>query len=626
MNLKRFATLFLSVLMAAQCFAGIPANAAENTLLIAPNPNAAQNSAAVLYHKAAPASFAEGQKLWNSNTSTGVTATFVADGTGEQTHVVSFYNNRSSSGAGLPEGETMAFIIKDLDLKTADYGEMELTFRYVQFDHYVNVDQADDFRVYASTDGGNTWSSAFAAQKENRPISFGTNNTGKSTGRMYDVVSADLTGLVEEGQVINAIKIRPYGDFDGKQYYTSVASITVNGYKNQAPAASGGAVEYITVDEDTLRQIVVDRAYQVALTPWYHTGEKDILTYNGYSDDANPGKQYYKPNRLYRGPMYTRGLDSTWQMWQTTLQADGKYVGGADDSRNNWNVVGWDCIQVVAEAWSQITTSKNYHSHLYMYGSEDLRLLGDMTYVNSGKDHEASIRANDEQTVYEAYAQLKMGDHLHGPGHSRLVSIPAQVVRKADGSIDPDLSVFAITETAGTIQYYYLTAAGKIVTSEEKDVDAYLASHSDHTYLYGSSMRVDRMFTFRQMWDAFYLPYTLKEFDQGKVEKQRVYTVTNLTADNVADECGIVIACSNYHINELTTTLTDSTGKVIYKNTKYGETHDFELSTYDPALAAQLKDLAAGSYKLTVDVASGPVTRVLGKQPVQRVFELDFNV
>ena len=34
MNLKRFASLALSVLMAAQCFAVLPAGAAENTLLI----------------------------------------------------------------------------------------------------------------------------------------------------------------------------------------------------------------------------------------------------------------------------------------------------------------------------------------------------------------------------------------------------------------------------------------------------------------------------------------------------------------------------------------------------------------------------------------------------------------
>ena len=83
---------------------------------------------------------------------------------------------------------------------------------------------------------------------------------------------------------------------------------------------------------------------------------------------------------------------------------------------------------------------------------------------------------------------------------------------------------------------------------------------------------------------------------------------------------------SNYHINRLTTTLADKDGKVLYTKSMYGETHDFELSNYDPALASQLKSLSAGSYKLTVDVASGPVTRVLGKPPVQRVFELDFNV
>lgn len=628
MNLKRLVTLFLSVLMAAQCFAALPAGATENTLLISPNPAAAQETGTVLYHKDAPKTYAEGQKLWNSNSSTGIDSEYyLPNGAQESIHLVSFYNNRTSSGSGLPEGETMALVIKDLDLKTADYGEMELTFRYVAFNNYVNISDLNDFQVYASTDGGATWSADYATMKAHNVVSFGNKKTVDGAwGRMYDVVSTDLTALVGEGQVINALKIRPYGDAQGKQYYTSVASISVNGYKNQAPAASGGAVEYITVDEDTLRQIVVDRAYQVALTPWYHTGAEDILTYNGYSDDAAPGKQYYHPNRIYRGPMYTRGPDSTLAMWQSVLNADGKYTGGNDDTRNVWSVIGWDCIQVVAEAWSQITTSRDYYTHLFLWDSKDVTLIGGLKNENKVRSTEALLKAHTDEQIYEAYAQLKLGDHLWGPGHSRLVSVPPNVVYDKNGKINPDISTVAITETAGTIQYYYLTPAGKIVASEDTDVDSYLKEHADYTYLYGTSMRVDRVFTFAGLRGTNYLPLTLKEFREGRVEKQRITVTTDVTAANVVENGFIVIPASNYHINKLTTILTDSSGKVLYEKAQYGETHDFELSTYDPGLNTQLKNLAAGSYKLTVDVASGPVTKVLGKVPTQRVFELDFTV
>ena len=621
MKLKRLASFVLAMALTA----GLAVlSASAETLLIAPNPN----SATQLYHEVAPESFAAGQAKWNSNTRSGGMAAFVADGTGEVTNVVNFYNNYSGE-SGLPQGQTMEFVVP-VELNTADWGGLELVFRYVQFTNYISVDQSDDFRVYASTDGGQTWSANYATQKENRILAFGTRqgaaNNMAALGRMYDVVSTDLSGLVAEGQVINALKIRPYGDNDAKQYYTSVAAITVNGYKGNVPAPKDGPVEYITVPEATLRQIAVDQAYQVALIDW--TTDQEILTYNDsgkatYSENVT---QHYLPGLTYRGPMYSRGPDSTLQMWQSVLTKDGKYVGGTSDATNEWTVIGWDCINMVGSSWSQVTTSKNYHTQSYLWYSKETIMLGELTNPTRTTKHETIITSNGDKVVYEAYAQLDLGDNLYGPGHNRIVTVPAQVVYKADGSIDPDLSVLAVTEEAGTILYYYLTPEGKIVTSESKDVNAYLAANPTHTYLYGSSLRVDRMFTFRQLRDTFYVPFTLKEFQEGKVEKQRVRAVTDLTADNVAQECGIVMVQSNYHINKLTTTLTDKDGKVLYTKSMYGETHDFELSNYDPALASQLKSLSAGSYKLTVDVASGPVTRVLGKPPVQRVFELDFNV
>lgn len=616
-KMRKHLSLLLALILAVGCLAALPAHAQQG------------QGGTALYHQTAPGSFAEGQVLWNSNTSTGNAGAFVADGTGEVTNLVNFYNNRSSTGSGLPEGATMEFVIP-VELDTAKWGGMELVFRYVQFTNYISVDQADDFQVYASTDGGKTWSASFATQKDNRVVAFGTRQGAADNmaalGRMYDVVSTDLSGLVAEGQVINALKIRPYGDFGGKQYYTSVASITVNGYEGRVPAAMGGQVEYITVPEATLRQIVVDQAYEVAMTEWYT--DTEIKTYNdsGKTTYSESVTQHYLPGYTYRGPAYTRGPDSTLQMWKSVLEPDGRYVGGTSDETNEWTVVGWDCINMVGSSWSQITTSKNYHSQLYLWDSEEAFLLGQLQNPQRARKQAAILEPYSDQAVFEAYALLDLGDNLYGPGHNRLVTVPANVVRRSDGTIDPDVSTLAVTEEAGTIQYHYLTADGKIVTSEEKDVAGYLAKNPTHTYLYGTSIRVDRMFTFRQLRDTNYLPISLKEFHEGRVEKQRVYAVTDLTADNVVRECGIVMVQSNYCVNHLTTTLTQKDGKQLYTKTVYGETHDLELSNYDPALAEQLKGLPAGTYTLTVDAASGPVTKVLGQPPVQRVFELDFTI
>ena len=616
--MKKLMSLVLAAVMAASVLI-LPASADE-ALLISPNPNAP----AVLYHQEAPATFNEAKKLWNSNTRTGSIQAFVADGTGASTPVVSFYNNVSGD-SGIPAGENLEYMIP-VEINTADWGGAELVFRYGCFLNHVSVDMADDFQVYASTDGGKTWSANCATMKDNRVLAFGTLDGGFRTGAMYDVVSTDIIGLVTKGQTINALKIRPFGDCGAKQYSNCVAAITVNGYKGSVPAAQDGPVEYITVAEDTLRQIAVDQAYLVATTDWY--ADTEIKTYNASGMDTYPESvtQHYLPGRLYRGPAYSRGPNSTWQMWKSLLKDDGKYVGGTSDETNEWTMVGWDCINMVGSSWSQITTSKNYHTQLLLWYSDETIMLGDMTNPTRTTKQEDIITSNGDKVVFEAYAQLKLGDNLYGPGHNRIVTVPAQVVRKDDGSVDPDLSVLAVTEEAGTVQYYYLTANGKIVISEDKDVDAYLAKNPTHTYLYGTSVRVDRQFTFRQLRDTFYVPFTLKEFIEGRVEKQRVRAITDLTADNVADSYGIVMVQSNYNINKLTTTLADKDGKVLYTKDIYGETHELEMTNYDPALATMLKGLSAGSYKLTVDVASGPVTKVLGDPPVQRVFELDFNV
>lgn len=580
----------------------------------------------VLYHKTAPSTFAAAQNQWNSNTSTGTNVTFIDQVSGQSYPVSLFYNNRNSAGEGLPEGETMTFVIRDLALNTATYGEMELTFQYVKFDHYMDISSVEDFRVYASTDNGATWSANWAKMKSQHVKTIGT-NSGGTEGRLYDVVSTDLTGLVNDGSTINALKIMPYGTYSAMQYHTAVRAISVTGYKDKAPKAD--KIEYIYVDEDVLRQIVVDHAYQVALTPWH--ADTEIQTWNGYSDDNPPSAiQYYKPGRLYLGPTYSRGPNSTLDMWRNVIQADGKYVGGTDDTRNNWTVIGWDCINVVAEAWSLITTSRSYSAHLYLYGSETMPLLGGMENKERVRNEWAVLSQYPEQQVYEAYAELKIGDHIHSTGHSRLVTVAPTVVRKSDGTIDPMRSALAFTETAGTIQYYYMSPAGKIVTSTTKDVDAYLADHAGYTYLYGSSMRVDRAMTFDELLNneneiSRYQAYTLKEFKEGRVEKQRVHVITDVTAANVVSNGFAVIVESNYHINKLTTVLADSAGKVLYEKTKYGEIHELEQSTYDEELNSLLKNLNAGSYKLTVDVTSGPVTRVMGKIPTQRVFELDFT-
>ena len=568
-------------------------------------PALAAGEGTVLYEQTATASAYESGLKWPTNTTVSTSTVSGVDGTTYPTYICAVAQESIKT-----QGQSLTIEVADLALDTGAYGEMELTVRYALEDKLDPVvDATRDFRVYASTDGGKTWSANFATLKSHKAFGYAAVDSDRGAA-LYELVSTDLAALVKEGQVIDRLKLMPYGTFTNMWYSHRIISMAVTGYEGKSPVAAP-VDEYITLGESTMRQIVVERAYQVLDYNW--TTDKLLVTDN----HGSPLNHY--AGLLYKGPVYVgTGIDTSWEMYQAAHDANGKYISGLTSK----DAIGMQCINYTYSAISAVTPAKIYTLGI---GKYILPLLGDLK--NETRTHEAPaiIRANKEADVYEAYAQAKLGDLIMNTGHARIVTVAPKVVRRADGTIDPEKSAVGLSETAGSNQYFWLTPQGKsVVTAQEPE--SYKAANPTHTFLYGTTMRVDLAYTFAQLYDTDYLPYTMPEYATGKVVKQRVDAIVYADADTVTKTGFKAVVDSNYYIGKTTLALTDASGKVLFTESETYESQDCTAYVHSDALDAMLGKLAPGSYTITLDASSGPITRILGKLPVNRVCTLAFTV
>ena len=273
-------------------------------------PALAAGEGKVLYEQAATTSAYEGGLKWPTNTTVSVGRVTGVDGTSYPTYICAV-----SQDSFKVKGQSLTIEVADLALDTAAYGEMELTVRYALEDKLDPVvDATEDFRVYASTDGGKTWSANFATLKSHKAFGYAAIDSDRGAV-LYEMVSTDLAALVKKGQVIDRLKIMPYGTFTNMWYSHRIISMTVNGYEGKSPVTAP-VDEYITLNEKTIRQIVVERAYQVLDLNW--TTDKLLVTDN----HGTPLNHY--PGWLYKGPVYVgTGIDSSWEMYQAAHDANG---------------------------------------------------------------------------------------------------------------------------------------------------------------------------------------------------------------------------------------------------------------------------------------------------------------
>ena len=159
------------------------------------------------------------------------------------------------------------------------------------------------------------------------------------------------------------------------------------------------------------------------------------------------------------------------------------------------------------------------------------------------------------QTVYEAYADSKMGDIMVASGvagHTRLVALDPIVIRNANGVIDAAKSYF--------------------VTHEQGDG---LYERAD-TY---SSWRINYKYTFEQLAyqntegltgsTGYYLPVTMKAFHDVSMPTSKGITLSGGRAIGDTNDPSYVVINGSYRIQSATMVIKDAAGNVLYNKTAY---------------------------------------------------------
>lgn len=164
--------------------------------------------------------------------------------------------------------------------------------------------------------------------------------------------------------------------------------------------------------------------------------------------------------------------------------------------------------------------------------------------------------------MHESYALLKAGDgivYYTSAGHIVMISSDAVVVRGADGKIDPAQSYVTVIDQTPK----FLTA-----TAENGDFYTYQAN-------------VDAKWTFLDLIDGNYLPFTFGEW-LGTDPIEETGVSFSHTGESISvNKLHSAKVTSNYYIFDIYAQVFDSNGSEIYKiASRSYRSHEKELKFY----------------------------------------------
>ena len=337
-----------------------------------------------------------------------------------------------------------------------------------------------------------------------------------------------------------------------------------------------------TVEE--ARQIVLDYMIKMSSIKWTCPVEIDFSKEKSYTSTL-----YYHAGQSYVGLPYV-SHHSGWRYFELNF---------LDDNRNYTGPTAYADMPGVTCAISCYASFRNVSFRTRGSGTGTITPAGNSgmvkvgDYVCKSTNTKEVIEANTAQAIYEAYALLEVGDVVterQSTGHSRMVYSKPVVKRTPDGKISPSASRLYVIEQCSSFN------------PDVKD--------------YNTTWRVNKMYTFQQLYDKYYIPSRLAEFDT-ELDDARV-TVTGLTtADTLKGKTLSGKVVSNFVILNSLVTITDSDGNVVsvseqakdYPNSATSYAIDFA----EKGLSVSIDDLPAGTYRFKASVFIGYGECILGE-------------
>ena len=325
--------------------------------------------------------------------------------------------------------------------------------------------------------------------------------------------------------------------------------------------------------EQELRKLCVD-AFRLNLTmPWTPNQEiKYTYTLLKKSYDV-----LLPTGIAYSGLCYATGIEgatygNAWKMlpfWDPeTGMLDTAAMGD-----NALNIISSACSYGAMQGWNRVSNSHGikemdsysmYVSNIVPVGPYQYEPY---TYNYNFKDRQASnliIDSNGEETIYESYACTLPADGVFSSSayHVMMISQNPVVVRRADGTIDPE-------------QSYVLVHEQKSTGTRTENLN-YLQENGVTMRPLGS---VDQKYTFQKLLGKGYIPFTLKEFiGEDPVEPGKAWLGTqNAALENGKDlTAGVLFGYTlyaNYNVCAIQVEVKAPDGKVLDSYTPHMSTN-----------------------------------------------------
>ena len=300
---------------------------------------------------------------------------------------------------------------------------------------------------------------------------------------------------VTEGPVPETTKAKDYSTFAGivadpKSWYDAFMALPI-------------ANDQMT--EQELRQLCVD-AFKANMTFEWTPNAPIVYTYellDRYSDVNLP------TGIAYSGLCYCTGVTGgTCGTLYKVLNYYDVETGVLDTEamgENVLNIISSACANGAIQGWNRVSPDHGAKGMNFSACETNVVPVGPYTYEAYTYNYKWTTRtasneiiaANGEEVMYESLALTHIADGVYSSSawHVMMVSQDPVVVRGADGKIDPEAS------------YLYVHEQGAGGTKSDK---------YNYNQPNGVAMRplgtIDNKYTFKQLIEKGYVPFTLKEF------------------------------------------------------------------------------------------------------------------
>lgn len=412
----------------------------------------------------------------------------------------------------------------------------------------------------------------------------GSNKTaGLFAGTSTDVV---LTECAFVG-ASNTLDGKLFTDFTGNQ---DDEMVTVTGSVRRDNAAH----QPLTENQQKLRDRVVEEMYKMGTVQW--TVKQDLPNFR---DSYSTLYTYYGMPYNHMSSSLTR---FNYCVDDDRVLKDWVYETPPEDGYDAY--VGNDCSTSVLHAWFTVSNSVDFMRCTYMLpqytdigGCLKVGEYNSDFTLASNSYTDLFIKNNDEQVMYEAYAQLRKGDAyvymVPAGGHSRMAAEDAVVVRDQNGLIDPEYS-------------YVISHEHGVTTVDEVNMTK-------------TTWRVNYKYTFANLYAVSAIPVTCEELVTGEME-----TATCELQNGADGKAGMTtgLVQANYYLTDVRLVIKDSKGDTVFDHVmfptvgKLKEDGHWDVNirvyrdNYDlgffaaPLQELQLKKGETYSYVITADLAT----------------------